>query len=88
MYYSLTFIWTLPLSLSLVLSSERSQLEGRCGNYIVDEEGEECDAGALGLVDKDPCCTADCRLRPTTPDGDTVECRYMPHQWDRRKCSY
>jgi disintegrin and metalloproteinase domain-containing protein 17 len=53
---------------------ERSQLEGRCGNYMVDEEGEECDAGALGLVDKDPCCTADCRLRPTTPDGDTVEC--------------
>ena len=65
---------TTSLSLS---SSERSQLEGRCGNYMVDEEGEECDAGALGLVDKDPCCTADCRLRPTTPDGDTVECRYI-----------
>ena len=32
-------------------TSERSQLIGFCGNYqIEEEEGEECDAGALGKV--------------------------------------
>ena len=64
---------SLPLSLPRPLP-ERSQLEGLCGNYKV-EEGEECDAGALGMVNSDPCCTSDCKLRPTTPTGDTVQCR-------------
>lgn len=52
---------------------ERSQLVGLCGNYQV-EEGEECDAGALGMVGADLCCTKDCALREVTSLGDKVEC--------------
>ena len=55
---------------------ERSLLVGQCGDYMI-QDGEECDAGALGMVDSDPCCTSDCRLRDTAPGGDPVECRYI-----------
>ena len=64
---------THTLSLSHI-HTERSQLVGLCGNYEV-EEGEECDAGALGMVGADQCCTEDCRLRSTSLMGGEVECR-------------
>ncbi|KAI8761217.1 ADAM 17 protease isoform X2 [Biomphalaria glabrata] len=34
-----------------------------CGDGIVNE-GEECDAGAIGIVDADLCCTKYCTLQP------------------------
>ena len=47
----------------------------QCGNYEV-EEGEECDAGFLGMIDADDCCNPNCTLKPEK------ECRY------RHWCSY
>ncbi|RWS05400.1 hypothetical protein B4U79_02466 [Dinothrombium tinctorium] len=33
-----------------------------CGNSVV-EEGEECDAGLIGIEEFDPCCNSACRLK-------------------------
>ena len=33
-----------------------------CGNYRV-EVDEECDAGLPGMLNSDPCCTPQCKLR-------------------------
>ena len=33
----------------------------QCGNFRV-EAMEECDAGLLGMVRRDPCCNEDCFL--------------------------
>ncbi|KAH9498811.1 hypothetical protein Btru_005208 [Bulinus truncatus] len=47
----------------------RSLHSSFCGNGIVDE-GEECDAGAVGIVSADLCCTKFCKLQPK------AECRH------------
>ncbi|XP_076457849.1 ADAM 17-like protease [Babylonia areolata] len=36
-----------------------------CGNGLIDE-GEECDAGYLGMFGLDPCCTSQCKLSGTS----------------------
>ncbi|CAG5124939.1 unnamed protein product, partial [Candidula unifasciata] len=33
-----------------------------CGNGVV-EKDEVCDAGIYGVINKDKCCTFDCKLR-------------------------
>lgn len=53
-----------------------------CGNGIV-EEGEECDAGHLDQIDRDPCCDNQCRLKPQADCCDKNspcchQCRIRP----------
>ncbi|KAH9498762.1 hypothetical protein Btru_005067 [Bulinus truncatus] len=48
--------------ISQVFVHARSLTSVFCGNGKVDP-GEECDAGAMGLVNADICCTRECRLQ-------------------------
>ncbi|XP_008568773.1 PREDICTED: disintegrin and metalloproteinase domain-containing protein 25-like [Galeopterus variegatus] len=52
----------------------------RCGNGVV-EEGEQCDCGTLQLCTRDPCCSADCTLKPGTACAFGLcckDCQFMP----------
>uniref|UniRef100_A0A8D3DYY1 ADAM metallopeptidase domain 17 n=1 Tax=Scophthalmus maximus TaxID=52904 RepID=A0A8D3DYY1_SCOMX len=53
---------------SKALTCFRERNVNVCGNSRV-EQGEECDPGLLNIND-DPCCTADCRLRPGAQCSD------------------
>ncbi|XP_072042167.1 ADAM 17-like protease isoform X1 [Amphiura filiformis] len=53
-----------------------------CGNYRV-EQGEECDAGLVGLNDQDKCCSANCKLKKSAKCSDQnspccEDCLYAP----------
>uniref|UniRef100_A0A8C8YKA4 Disintegrin and metalloproteinase domain-containing protein 21 n=1 Tax=Prolemur simus TaxID=1328070 RepID=A0A8C8YKA4_PROSS len=44
-------------------SLNRSLVEARCGNSLV-EEGEQCDCGSLKQCYSSECCRSDCKLTP------------------------
>ena len=44
----------------------------QCGNYEV-EDDEECDAGLLGMVGRDSCCSSSCHyMHPATCRFDVI----------------
>ncbi|XP_062932786.1 disintegrin and metalloproteinase domain-containing protein 25-like [Cynocephalus volans] len=52
----------------------------QCGNSVVDE-GEQCDCGSLKLCTKDPCCSANCTLKPGAACAFGLcckHCQFMP----------
>uniref|UniRef100_A0A3B1IIR9 ADAM metallopeptidase domain 17 n=1 Tax=Astyanax mexicanus TaxID=7994 RepID=A0A3B1IIR9_ASTMX len=57
-----------------------------CGNSRV-EEGEECDPGLLHLS-TDPCCTADCKLRPgkLCSDRNSACCKNCVYEKKGKQC--
>ncbi|XP_059169237.1 ADAM 17-like protease [Physella acuta] len=45
-----------------------------CGNGIIDK-GEDCDSGGLGLTDRDPCCSSQCKFKGSATCSSTnFEC--------------
>ena len=57
------WVQTIPSNLCHFLKLSIARVESQCGNYRV-ETGEQCDAGALGMVGQDPCCNEQCNLSP------------------------
>ncbi|KAM6973046.1 disintegrin and metalloproteinase domain-containing protein 17-like [Aplochiton taeniatus] len=57
-----------------------------CGNSRV-EEGEECDPGLLHL-NNDPCCSADCKFRPSAlcSDRNSPCCKNCEFEWAGKTC--
>ncbi|XP_070533184.1 ADAM 17-like protease isoform X1 [Ptychodera flava] len=62
--------------------TQRSPDKAFCGNYLV-EDGEECDAGLVGLDSDDECCDRYCYFRPGKRCSDAnsaccKNCDYAP----------
>jgi disintegrin and metalloproteinase domain-containing protein 17 len=58
-----------------------------CGNLRVEGE-EECDAGLLGLQDRDPCCNRHCKLKAgsSCSDSNSPCCLHCQHEAVRAEC--
>jgi disintegrin and metalloproteinase domain-containing protein 17 len=58
-----------------------------CGNLRVEGE-EECDAGLLGLQDRDPCCNRHCKLKAGSncSDSNSPCCLHCQHEAVHAEC--
>ncbi|XP_058526458.1 disintegrin and metalloproteinase domain-containing protein 21-like [Ochotona princeps] len=56
------------------LRNRPTPLKDLCGNGVV-EEMEQCDCGTLKLCTQDPCCFANCTLRPGAACGSGLCCK-------------